>query len=54
MLIYLIDNGNGHPMVPSVAISFPEYKTAKSLAYKVNRVWLERRGLTDEEDDVEP
>jgi hypothetical protein len=53
MLIYLIDNNNGQPVVPSVAISFPESETAKSLAYTVNRIWLERRGLTDEDDDVE-
>lgn len=52
MLIYLIDNGNGSPVVPSVAISFPDSETAKSLAYKVNRIWVERRGLTDEDDDV--
>lgn len=54
MLVYLIDNGNQTPVVPSVAISFPVSATAKSLAYKVNEVWLERRGLSDEEDDVEP
>jgi hypothetical protein len=53
ILIYLISNDEGKTVVPSVAISFPESETAKSLAYKVNRVWLERRGLTDEDDDVE-
>lgn len=58
MLIYLMKNdpaksgaASDEDAVPSIAISFPDSENAPALDYVVNRVWLERRGLTDEDDE---
>jgi len=54
LLVYLIeDKESGRPdmFIPCIAISFPTSTTAEPLAYTVNRVWLENRGLIMELDD---
>jgi len=37
--------------IPAIALSFPTSQTARALSYKVNRTWIEQRGLFTEPDD---
>jgi hypothetical protein len=37
--------------IPAIALSFPTSHTARALSYKVNKTWIEQRGLFAESDD---
>jgi hypothetical protein len=51
LLIYpAIDLPESNP-IPLIALSFPTSDTAKALSYRVNKTWVEQRGLFDRNDD---
>jgi hypothetical protein len=51
LLIYPVANSAEGDPIPAIALSFPTSDTAKALSYRVNRIWVEQRGLFTEPDE---
>jgi hypothetical protein len=51
LLVYPIKEQGAVDPIPAIALSFPTSDTAEALSYKVNRTWIEQRGLFAEPDD---
>jgi hypothetical protein len=51
LLIYPVANSSEGVPIPAIALSFPTSDTAKALSYRVNRIWVEQRGLFTESDE---